>query len=282
MSNMQAEGVIPASTHTLHPYCSESDLPAERIKRITDVPLGWLIAAATDLLYVLTQRKYRSGRSVVRPTARFPANQGWWYNYPWSSMSGYGSGWGYAAGWAWSSVGLGFWQGQSSDLSTVVLQAPVLAIHEVLLNGQPLAPTDYTLYNRRDLVLTIATESGEGTGNAWPWEQVLAIPATQPGTAQIDYSWGIDPPEIGRMACAELAIQLGLAFTGANDCRLPTRVLTVATEGVSVAVGDALTYIREKLTGLPICDMWIQAENPQKAQRRSMFAGPNTYLNHTV
>ena len=79
-----------------------------------------------------------------------------------------------------------------------------------------------------------------------------------------------------------MAIELGLAFTGANDCRLPARVLSIATEGVSVAVGDAMTYVLQQLTGLPICDMFLKSKNPQRAQRRSVFASPNTIQNRTT
>ncbi len=243
--------------------------------------MDWLIACATDLLYSLSGRKWRSGRSVVRPTARAGANQGWWYNYPWSSMSGYGSGWGYGLGWAWSSIGLGFWQGGGVDQSSLFLQAPILAIHEILLNGVALTPDQYTVYDRKRVVLNVDNGNGNGSSNAWPWEQNIQFPPSQPGTCLVDFSWGSSPPESGRLACAELAIELGLAFTGSNDCRLPQRVLTVATEGVSVAVGDAMTYVLQQLSGLPICDMFLRSKNPQRAQRRSAFAGPNSYVNHT-
>ncbi len=196
-------------------------------------------------------------------------------------MSGYGSGWGYGLGWAWSSIGLGFWQGGGVDLSTVFLQYPVTSIHEVLLSGQVLDPSQYTLYDRRRLVLTLG-QGGEGSVSAWPWSQLLSTPVSQPGTAQIDYSWGDSPPEAGRLACAELTIELALAFTGADDCRLPQRVLTVATEGVSIAVGDAMTYVRESLTGLPIVDLFLVAHNANKSRRRSAFAGPGTYQNRAT
>ncbi len=279
MSNVQAEGVIPASIHTLNPWASIGDLPEGRIKRIGDINFDWMLACATDLLYSLSGRKWRSGRSIVRPTARVGANQGWWYNYPWSSMSGYGSGWGYGLGWAWSSIGLGFWQGGGVDQNSVFLQYPVTAVEELLLNGMALTPSEYTLYDRKRLVLNVA--AGNGNVSAFPWEQQLTMPVSQPGTCQITYRYGSAPPESGRLACAELAIELALAFTGSNDCRLPQRVLTVATEGVSVAVGDAMTYVLQQLSGLPICDMFLRSKNPQRAQRRSAFAGPNTYVNHT-
>lgn len=275
-----AASPVAANSHGVNPWCQESDLPPKRLEKVQDVDKAWMIAAATDLLFVLSGRQYRTGRSVVRPTqiSSGYANQN--YLYPYSSMSGYGDSWGFAAGWAWTAVGMGWWQ-NGQDASEVVLQGPVTKINGVMLNGQNLGGwppnnPNFTLYDRRRLVLNInANLSG---ANAWPWNQQIQLPLSESGTFGIDYEWGRPPPEAGRLACVELAVQLALSLSGDNSARLPSRVLSVATQGITVAVGDPLTYIRDDLTGLPICDLFLNAVNPNKLRRRSAFLAPNSIL----
>ncbi len=268
--------------HWIAPWCVEEDIPAGRVESVKDVDLAFMIAAATDLLYVLSGRQYRTGRSVIRPTQINSAYANQSYLYPYSSMSGYGEAWGFAGGWAWSQLGMGWWQ-NGQDLSELVLQGPVRRINAVMLNGTNLGPwaprgpgnPNYTLYNRRRLVLNIGNGA---SGVAWPWNQSLQLPLSESGTSGVDYEWGKAPPPEGKMAAIELAINLGLSLSGDDDTKLPARVLSVATQGISVAVGDPLTYIREDLTGLPICDLFLNAVNPNRLRRRSTFMGPNSIL----
>lgn len=273
----QPVGVAPLSSHYVAPWCTEDDLPKGRLvdssgKPIGDVQLGWMICAATDLLYVLSGRKFRNGRSVVRPAPLVRDGRGGPAMYPYSSMSGYGDAWGFASGWAWSALGLGWYT--SDAASEITLQGPVRRINQVLVDGTPLGADQFTLYNRRRLV--------RNGGGPWPWNQDLSLPLTSPGTWQIDYEWGPSTPASGRLACAELSIELALTFSGQDSAKLPSRVLSIATEGVSVAVGDALDFLKESLTGLPICDMFLQAENPKKRRRRAAFISPNQVLGRST
>ena len=277
---------IPSTKHYLAPWCAESDLPSGRLTDsngapLGDVPLGWMISAATDLLFVLSGRQFRVGRSIVRPTSIQGAFGNQSYLYPYSSMSGYGSAWGFNAGWAWTAIGMGWWQ-NGQDLAECVLQGPVRRINSVLVDGSELggwAPggpdnPNYKLFDRRRLVRMVDV-AGASSG-AWPWNQQLQLPVSMPGTWQIDYEWGLSPSEGGRLACAELAIELALGFSGQDSCKLPARVLSVATQGVTTAVGDPLTFLMEDLTGLPICDLFLRAYNPGKRRRRAVFLAPNS------
>jgi len=278
---------VPANSHGINPWCQESDLPEKRLEKVPDTDRAFMIHAATDLLYVLSGRQYRSGRSVVRPCAISSSYGTQSYLYPYSSMSGYGAAWGFAAGWSWTAVGMGWWQ-NGQDLSELVLQGPVTKINSVVvdgfnLGGWPVSPgggpnPNFTLYDGRRLVRNV-NQSDQGATSAWPWNQQLQLPLTESGTFGVDYEWGRLPPESGKLACIELAVQLALAISGDNSAKLPSRVLTVATQGITMAVGDPLTYIREDLTGLPICDLFLNSINPNKLRRRSVFMGPNSILN---
>ena len=263
----------PQSQHWVQPWCEEDDIPAGRREGVEDVTLAFAIAVATDLLYTLSGRQFRSGRSLIRPTPIDSAYGNQSYLYPYSSMSGYGAAWGFAAGWAWTAMGMGWWQG-GQDLSEVVLQGPVQEIVQVWVDGDVLSPDNYTLYDGRRLVRNVDT-TGQTTG-AWPWNQQLQLPLTEPGTWAIDYKWGKPPPASGKAACIELAIEVARSLSGDDTTRLPARVLSVSTQGVATAVGDALTYIRESLTGIPIVDLFLQAHNKAGLRRRTIMIGPNS------
>lgn len=268
--------------HYLAPWCEESDIPRTRLEGVTDVDLAFMIAAATDLLYTLSGRQFRIGRSIVRPASISASYGTQSYLYPYASMSGYGSAWGFAAGWSWSAVGMGWWQ-NGQDLSEVKLQGPVRKINNVLVDGVNLGawpPTNpnYTLYDRRRLIRNVNT--GSPQASAWPWNQQLQLGLDQPGTWMIDYEWGKSPGPMGKLACIELALELALTLTGTNKARLPARVVSIATEGLNVAVGDALSYIRESLVGIPACDLFLQAKNPGRLRRGAIFVGPNSVQQH--
>ena len=281
MSSTDAAPLV-ASEHFLHPWCSEEDFPQSRLEIVQDVDVAWMIACASEALYILSGRKYRQGRSVVRPCAISSSYGTQSYLYPYSSMSGYGAAWGFAAGWSWTAVGMGWWQ-NGQDLSELLLQGPVRKINQVMVDGQSLGgwpPTNpnFTLYEGRRLVRNANLTGGIAASSAWPWNQQLQLPLTQPGTFAVDYEWGYRVPEGGRLAAVELAINLALAVSGDDDTKLPSRVLSVNTQGLTVAVGDPLIFIREDLTGLPICDMWLNQVNPAKLRRRPAFLAPTSVL----
>ena len=263
----------PQSQHYLAPWCEEADIPQRRRQHLDDVSLAFSISIATDLLFTLSGRQFRSGRSVVRPTEIGSAYGQQSYLYPYSSMSGYGAAWGFAAGWSWTAMGMGWWQG-GQDLSEVVLQGPVRRINMVIVDGTVLQPTDYTVYDGRRLVRNVDA-SGQ-TGGAWPWKQQLQLPLTESGTWAIDYDWGKPPPDAGKAACIELAVEIARSLSGDDTARLPARVLSVATQGVNTAVGDALSFVQQSLSGIPIVDLFLKAYNKAGLRRRSIMLAPNS------
>jgi hypothetical protein len=143
-----------------------------------------------------------------------------------------------------------------------------------MVDGDVLDPSQYTLYDRRRLIRNVDA-TGTTTG-AWPWNQQLQLPLTEPGTWSIDYEWGKPPPPGGKAACIELTIEVARSLSGAQDSRLPARVISVASEGINMAVGDALSYIVQDLSGIPIVDLFLQAYNKAKLRRRTVFLGPNS------
>jgi len=275
-------GVPPASTHYIPPYCLPGDIPSGLITDstgalIADANLALAICAATEILFDKSGRKYRSGRSIVRPTPIYNTFGAQTFLYPYSSMAGYGSAWGFGENWSWSSVGMGWWQA-GTDLAEIRLQAPVTKINSVIVDGAALtAGIDYSLYDRRRLVRNIDTSGTNG--GAWPWNQTLQLPITEPGTWQIDYEWGRPITAAGKAACIELASEYLRAMSGQDPSKVPqARTTSVSTQGVTVNVADTLDYLKELMTGLPLCDLFLSTVNPAAKRRRSAFWAPNTIL----
>jgi hypothetical protein len=266
--------VAPAAETWLSPWCNEDDIPTRRLAKVQDIDIGRMIGVATDLLYCFSGRQYRTGRSRIRPTTINSSYANQSFLYPYSSMSGYGSAWGFAAGWAWTAPGMGWWN-NGQDLAEVVLQGPVTRINQVLVNGVELVEgADYTLYDRRRLVRNINPAS-QGA-SAWPWEQQLQLPLSYPGTWLIDYEWGRPVPASGWAACVELTIELALSFSGSDLSVLSNRVVSMASEGVSVQVADSIAHLRDNIIPLPWCAAFLKAKNPNGLRRRASFLAPNS------
>lgn len=281
---VQPDGIPPTTQVLVAPYCTESDVPVglytdSNGRVITDVPLGLAICAATEVLFNKTRQKYRSGRTVARPTRIVNTFGAQSFLYPYSSMSGYGSAWGFGDSWTWSSLGGGWWQ-YTQDLAEVVLQAPVTRINQVMVDGAVLDPANYTLYNQRRLVRNI--DAAGTNGGAWPWNQSTQLPLSEAGTWSIDYEWGRPTPSMGKMACAELAAELMKALSGQDPSKLPSQVQSFASQGVNIAIGHAVDYLTANLTGLPICDAWIKAENPIGSRHRPVILSPNDVVRRTT
>lgn len=271
--------------HWISPWCTEDDLSADRLEQVNDVNLVLAVGAATDVLYCLSGRQFRQGRSVVRPVAINSSYGTQSYLYPYSSMSGYGAAWGFAAGWSWTAVGMGWWQNGQTLSELVLTGSPVRRINRVLVNGETLGPwppsnPNYTLYDGRRLVRTVGgTAANQTASQAWPWNQQLQLSLTNTGTFMVDYEWGKPPPASGKLAAIELATEIAIGLSGSDRCKLPSRVLQVAMEGTSTAVSDPLTYIRDGLTGLPICDLFLASVNPNRLRQKAVILSPNTVLN---
>ena len=274
-----AEGA--ASATYLAAWCEPSDLSAARLAGVTDVDRELACLYASALLYRLSGRAYRSGRTIGRPTQIDSPYGSQNYLYPYSSMSGYGAAWGYAAGWAWTQIGMGWWQG-GMDRTRITLQGRIRKINEIMVDGESLGSwspeqgnTYYAVFDRREVV-RLAAQAGVSSG-AWPWAQQLELPISEPGTWLIDYDWGVSVPADGKMAAIILAQEVALSMTGSDETALSPRILSIASQGVQIAVGDPMESINLSRTGLPVVDMWLQSVNPGgKRRRRAVILSPNT------
>lgn len=156
---------------------------------------------------------------------------------------------------------------------------PVREISEILIDGVVLDPSLYNIWKSR-----YVTRLDDGH---WPWRQNLTLADTEEGTFSISYTYGADPPEIGRAAAAQLGCEIYKACSGdgsTGECVLPVGVTRVTRQGI-VIEKQAFTswgYIGKNnrgfapgwKTGMPLVDAFLNAYNRTGLLRRPTFWAP--------
>lgn len=165
-----------------------------------------------------------------------------------------------------------------SPLSRVPLSGlPARSIVEVLIDGAVVDPDTYRLDEWRWLTRVRETAGDPVLG--WPACQALDLPATEVGTFQITYLFGLDPPYAGRSAADELACQLYKACSQQSDCDLPAGVTRVTRQGITFDRPAFLAFGRDRAgiwrTGLPKVDAFLNAYNPAGIRRRPAVMSPD-------
>lgn len=151
-------------------------------------------------------------------------------------------------------------------LSIVTLAGyPVRTIVAVKIDGELVDPSLYRLDDRRDLV---RLADPDGTARRWPACQRLDLPAGAPGTFEVTYLYGADPPHAGVKAAEQLACELVRADPAVEgDCTLPAGTTQVTRQGLTIQRDPLATYISGGHTGLVFIDAFVSTYNP-KSQRR--------------
>jgi hypothetical protein len=219
---------------------------------------------ASQALFEVSGRQFAGGcERVVRPCrtgcgcwgqilSRGHIVDGGWY---WSGTS-----WGCGG----DTCGCGF-------LSRVRLAGyPVREVTEVKLDGVVLDPSEYRLDSWRFLVRLNDT--------AWPACQDLSLDSDQPGTFEVTYEWGVDPPSLAVQAAAELACQLYAACNSeAGDCALPSGVVQIVRQGVTYTRQFAQSLFAGR-TGLANVDTFmavygqVDGKTGQRRRRPAVYS----------
>lgn len=127
---------------------------------------------------------------------------------------------------------------------------PIRAIGQVMdiSTGRVLEPTEYSIVNHS-------------------WVQFKTIPMEG---VDISYTFGQEPPQLGKMAALQLAKQFYLIWSGREDeCELPDRVTSITRQGVSWVLMDNQQYLDDLRTGIYVVDMFLRSVNPGKATQKA-------------
>lgn len=92
---------------------------------------------------------------------------------------------------------------------------------------------------------------------------------------EIDYTYGIEPPEAGKRAAVILANELVKLASGDPTCRLPERVTSVSRQGISMTIMDPNEFIKDDRVGIYEVDLFIRAANPFGARKPAKIFSPD-------
>ena len=134
---------------------------------------------------------------------------------------------------------------------------PVRSVIEVRVNGAP--ATGWRLEG--NLLVSV--------DRCWPWQDFQDQPPIE-----VDYTWGATLPAGVDAVMAEVTSEVLNAMTG-KACRLPSRVQSVARQGVDIEFGDPLAFIEAGLLGTPLADALIDMVNPSRLKYRSRVFSPD-------
>jgi len=237
-------------------------------------------AIASEILYALSGRQFNGGgaSAVVRPAATPRGLRPWGIGFP--GMGWYSASWGSCTSlmalgtpgqYGWFDVHVTCPKPPEIELGAY----PVNTISEVLIDGVVIPDDEYRLDNNRVLVRTLPTASSTPTQRyGWPVCQRDDLPATQPGTFQVSFTYGRVPPAGGVQAAKVLAQQIALAAVGQTN-RLPSRVTTVVRQGITAVALDTQDLVKLGRTGLFEVDLWVKTVNPSALVRRAQAWSPD-------
>jgi hypothetical protein len=133
---------------------------------------------------------------------------------------------------------------------------PVLSVNTVrkTRNGEVISPDDYYLEEH----------------------SVLVFKYNLSEDIEVNYTYGSEPPAIGKMAARHLASQFAMLWGGLEeDCALPDRVTSVTRQGMTYTVLDNQDFIQELRTGVYFVDLFLKTVNPAGARQRSRVFSPD-------
>lgn len=235
---------------------------------------------ASEILYALSGRQFNGGgaSAVVRPAAT-PRGLRPWGIGGLAGMGWYSSSWGACGSQMMGVPGqYGWFDAHATCPKPPEIQLgayPVSSITEVLIDGVLIPDDEYRLDDDRTLVRTLPTASSTPTQRyGWPVCQRDDLPATQPGTFQVSFTYGRIPPRGGIQAAKVLAQQIALAAVGQTN-RLPARVTTVTRQGITAVALDTQDLVQLGRTGLFEVDLWVKTVNPAGLVRRARAWSPD-------
>lgn len=226
---------------------------------------------ATTVLWAATGRRFGLCPVTVRPCGSGrPCGDG---TLDWSGWAYSGGGWvPYLFNGTWYNCGC---PGSCScdPRCQVMLPQPVATVTEVLVGGVIVPTTAWRVDDNRWLVRT--------DGECWP-ECPDFDTDDGADVFTVTYSRGEPVPAALANAAGTLACEYAKACIGDSGCRLPSRVQTLARNGVTVSFVDVDELLDKGLTGITEVDAIIRAYNPNATTHRYRVLSPDLRLPRMV
>jgi len=271
-----------AQTPPCSVYTSETQVRALVAGIDPNADLTQWIVAASQILWTLTGRQYDGlCTATIRPSHEVCTCSGGCSAHSWG-WPGLGGFWGYGGtfliGPPWGGLGYG-WGSQGQILGCsweILLGSNAREITSIKIDGVEVDSTTYRLDPGGRLIRVQPDPNGVPLW--WPCCESPAAPSGAPGTFEVTFTYGFDPPQMVVLAAAVLAGEMAL---GANPstaavCKLPRHVQTMTRQGVTATfVTDVSTILDKGYTGIPIVDQAIAATNINHLKRRARVLTPD-------
>lgn len=150
-------------------------------------------------------------------------------------------------------------EGPLPECCKLTLPGPVDAVTRVEVDG--VAFTGYRLVG--DILVTTS-------GLCWPPDVVCGVPRIY-----VEWRAGRPVPTVCLLAAAEVATELAKACNGDVSCRLPSNVVALVRQGISLNFVDPAVLVDAGLWGLARVDAAIRALNPAHLPQRSAVYSPD-------
>jgi hypothetical protein len=249
---------IPCSWDVVTPDCSGW---ADYAQETQDKAL-WL---ASTFLWAATGRRFGTCPVTVRPSQS--PYQPWLYRtFPLIPGSGTYQGGPFLYGGRWFNAGTV--AACCNNVCGVVLNGPVAAVDEVLVDGEVVSPASYRVDVAEGAYLLVRTD-----GTCWPICQNAAAEASEVGTFEVTYDQGVPLPEALAIATGLLACEYAKALTPGQNCALPAKMTRLSRQGVEIEVAPPVPD--DGKTGIRMVDDTIAALNPGKRQAPPMIMSPD-------
>lgn len=144
------------------------------------------------------------------------------------------------------------------------LPGPVLSVSEVIVDGETISEDEYRVYDQQWL-----TRVGEH--DCWPACQDYNAETLK---FQVTYTRGTEVPQIVLDQAAVIACEYAKACLG-QECALPSRVVNIARQGVTVSLQDIDALLRDGFTGITTVDQVIRQFNPGLLKGRTRLYSPD-------
>lgn len=166
-------------------------------------------------------------------------------------------------------------------LPVIHLEYPVVEITEVKIDGAVLDPAEYRVDEGCQLVRLRDTVTRRNDG--WPAYQHLDLPATEPDTFEITYTFGRPVPSLIRRATLEVADDLAKDILGGQPSSLRGAV-SATSQGTSVrlradAVGERAQAEAE---AFPFLRKAMMTYNPDRRLRPTLVYSPDLQDHHVT
>lgn len=159
-------------------------------------------------------------------------------------------------------------------VSSIKLAGPVVSIDAVLIDGEELPVSGYSLMDGDRLV---RMRDAEQKRQRWPRCQMLDLPPTEVGTFAITYTHGKAVDSITKRATVDMAIELiKLSRNETSRLRLPSNTTAVTRQGVSLSMQNRTDMIREAGSTIESVAQFMAVHNPTNQRVPTFVWSPDT------